>query len=66
MVATKNRILITENEYNELAETRKKAALERLKANFKAMQEQAIVNGTSEMTMDEIDDLIEEVRQKRG
>ena len=61
-----NIVMITEKEYNELAEIRKKAALERLKENFMVMQEQAIINGTSEMTMDEIDDIIAEVRQNRG
>ena len=52
-----NIVMITEKEYNELAEVRRKAARERLKANMKAMQEQALINGTSEMTMDEINDL---------
>lgn len=61
-----NIVMITEKEYNELADARKKAALERLRENFKAMQEQSIINGTSEMTIDEIDDIIAEVRLNRG
>ena len=61
-----NIVMITEKEYNELAEVRKKAALERLRENFKAMQEQSVLDGTSEMTLDEINNLVAEVRQERG
>ena len=61
-----NIVMITEKEYNELAAARKKAALERLKENFTAMQVQAAIDGTSEMTMDEVDEIIAEVRQERG
>ena len=61
-----NIVMITEKEYNELADARKKAALERLRENFKAMQEQSVINGTNEMTMEEINDIIAEVRLERG
>jgi len=45
----------------------KKEALTRFAENIKAMQEEAKQNGVDNMTMDEIDDIIAEVRQeKRG
>ncbi|MCL2018216.1 MAG: type II toxin-antitoxin system RelB/DinJ family antitoxin [Oscillospiraceae bacterium] len=48
-------------------DTRKKEARKLFLKNVEDMQQQSIINGTSDMTMDEIDDIIAEVRKdKRG
>jgi len=39
--------------------------LERFRENNKKMQEQSIINGTDKMNMDEINEIIKEVRQER-
>jgi len=57
-------VVITKQEYNQLEETRRKA-LSDFKETIKAMQEQSVRNGTSDMTMDEINAIITEVRQER-
>jgi len=44
-------------------DTRKQAKKEFLK-NIEAMQSQSVINGTDKMTMDEIDDIIIEVRKE--
>ena len=61
-----NIVLITEKEYNDLNKSRKELALERFKKNMKVSQENAKLNGTSEMTMDEIDTLVAEAKMKYG
>ena len=43
----------------------KQLALARLKENFRVMQEEAEANETSEMTAEEIDEIISEVRNER-
>ena len=57
-------VVMTEQEFNKLENTRKKA-LERFRENNKKMQEQSIINGTDKMNMDEINEIIKEVRQER-
>lgn len=48
-------------------DARKKDARKRFLEVMEDMQEQSVINGTSDMTMDEIDDIIAEVRkEKRG
>ena len=48
-------------------DTQKKEARKRFMRTIEDMQEQSIINGTNDMTMDEIDDIIAEVRKdKRG
>jgi glycerol dehydrogenase-like iron-containing ADH family enzyme len=42
----------------------KKQAGEEFLKTIEAMQEQSIINGTNNMTMDEIDDIIKEVRNE--
>ena len=61
-----NIVLITEKEYNDLSRSRRELALERFSKNMKDMQNDAILNGTSEMTMEEIDVLVAEARVKYG
>ena len=57
-------VVISEQEFNKLESTRKKA-LERFRENNRRMQEQSVINGTDKMTMDEINEIIKEVRQER-
>ena len=59
-----NLVVITEREYNELNESRKKLALARFRENIKSMQKKSIKNETADMAMDEIDSIIAEVRQE--
>jgi len=48
-------------------DTQKKEARKLFLKNVEDMQQQSIINGTNEMTMDEIDDIIAEARKdKRG
>jgi len=48
-------------------DTQKKEARKRFKETIEDMQQQSVINGTSDMTMEEIDDIIAEVRkEKRG
>ena len=48
-------------------DTQKKEARKRFLETIEDMQEQSVINGTSDMTMDEINDIIAEVRkEKRG
>jgi len=62
-----NLVVITEREYNEYEKLRQKEAHMELKKAFESMQEQSVTNGTDKMTMDEINDIIAEVRLgKRG
>ena len=61
-----NIVLITEKEYNDLNKSRKELALERFRKNMQDMQDDAIINGTSEMTMDEVDILVAEAKTKYG
>ena len=73
-----NLVVITEKEYNELVKLRKSIssvinqnrtqdeARARLKANFIAMQEQSRIDGTDEMSADEINRIVAEVRGKYG
>ena len=61
-----NIVLITEKEYNDLNKSRKELALERFRKNMQDMQNDAIINGTSEMSMDEIDILVAEAKIKYG
>ena len=61
-----NIVLITEKEYNDLNKSRKELALERFRKNMQDMQDEAIIKGTSEMTMEEIDMLVAEVKEKYG
>ena len=60
-----NIIMITEAEYNELDKLRHDTIAKRtLKDVLKETQEQARINGTSELTMDDINDIIAEVRRE--
>jgi len=43
----------------------KKEAKKRFKENMQAMQEQSVINGTDNITMDEIDDIIAEVLEEK-
>ena len=43
----------------------KTADLLEFKKNIEDMQMQSVINGTSEMTMEEIDDIIAEVRKEK-
>ena len=61
-----NIVLITEKEYNDLNKSRKELALERFRKNMHDMQDDAIINGTSEMTMAEIDMLVAEAKIQYG
>ena len=61
-----NIVMITETEYNQLNNFKKTNAFIEFKKNLKAMQEQSVKNGTDKMTMDEIDDIIAEVRKEKG
>jgi len=47
-------------------DTQKKEARKRFMQTIEDMQEQSIANGTSDMTMDEIDDIIAECRQDKS
>ena len=63
----KNLVLLTEEELNALElrnETQRKQILDRGKQALKEIQQQSVINGTSEMTLDEINDIIKEVRQE--
>ena len=60
-----NIVMITETEYNELDKLRQKSITTRtLKDVLKETREQAKINGTSELTMDDINDIIAEVRRE--
>jgi antitoxin YefM len=61
-----NIVLITEKEYNELNISRRKLAGESLRKTMREMQEQAIVNGTANMTLEEINDLVAEAKIAYG
>jgi len=59
-----NIVMITETEYNELDKLRQETKAKRtLKDVLHETQEQAKISGTSELTMDDINDIIAEVRQ---
>ena len=60
-----NIVLIMEKDFEELSRLRKKAALKNFGETMRAMQEQAVENGTTDMSMDEIDEIIAEVRQAK-
>ena len=71
-----NLVVITEKEYNELDKLRKSIsagldkykttdeARARLRANLRAMQEQSYVDGTDEMTIEEVTQIVAEVRSE--
>ena len=63
-----NIVMITEAEYNQLNKLKENTTARTLKDVLQETQEQARINGTSEFTMDDINDIIAEVRQekKRG
>jgi len=65
-----NIVMITEKEYNELAELRKKNARSELMATIRTLQKSAVDSGADEMAMEEIDAEItayrQEKRNKRG
>ena len=60
-----NIVMITETEYNQLNKLRENAGTRTLKDVLRETQEQARLNGTSEFTMDDINDIIAEVRQEK-
>ncbi|MCL1858866.1 MAG: hypothetical protein FWF92_06495 [Oscillospiraceae bacterium] len=60
-----NIVMITETEYNHLNKLRESATTRTLKDVLRETQEQAKINGTSEFTMDDINDIIAEVRQEK-
>ena len=60
-----NIVMITETEYNQLNKLREKTTAKTLKDVLRETQEQAKINGTSEFTMDDINDIIAEVRQEK-
>ena len=63
-----NIVMITEEEYNRLDEiwqkAQRKLAGEQFIETLKEMREQSVINGTSDMTLDEINEIIAEVRQE--
>ena len=67
--AVVNLIVLTEQEYNQLEEIRKKEqkkiAGERFRENLKAMQEKSAAIGNDKMTLEEINEIIAEVRQEK-
>ncbi|MCL2079896.1 MAG: type II toxin-antitoxin system Phd/YefM family antitoxin [Oscillospiraceae bacterium] len=60
-----NLVVITEQEYNEFEKLRQKEALAALQKAFEAVQEQSVINGTDKIAMDEINDIIAEVRREK-
>ena len=60
-----NIVMITETEYNELKKIRENKTKKNLKEVFAQAREEAVANGTSDMSMDEIDDIIAEVRREK-
>ena len=61
-----NIVMITEQEYNELDKLREINIRKRtLRDVLRETQEQARLNGTSEFTMDDINDIIAEVRNEK-
>lgn len=60
-----NIVMITEREFNELNKLRQEASKRTLKEVLRETQEQAQINGTSELTLDDINDIIAEVRQEK-
>jgi len=60
-----NIVMITETEYNQLNKIRELAATRTLKDVLRETQAQAQINGTSEFTMDDINDIIAEVRSEK-
>ena len=60
-----NIVMITETEYNQLNKLRENTTARTLKDVLKETQAQARMNGTSEFTMDDINDIIAEVRQEK-
>jgi len=60
-----NIVMITETEYNQLNRLRERTTAKTLKDVLQETQEQARINGTSEFTMDDIDNIIAEVRQEK-
>jgi antitoxin YefM len=61
-----NIVMITETEYNQLNKLRENIAARTLKDVLRETQAQAKINGTSEFTMDDINDIIAEVREKKS
>jgi antitoxin YefM len=60
-----NIVMITETEYNQLNKLRENIAARTLKDVLRETQSQAKINGTSEFTMDDINDIIAEVRKEK-
>jgi len=60
-----NIVMITEAEYNQLNKLRENAAAKTLKDILKEAHKEAVINGTSEMTLDEINEIIAEVRRNK-
>jgi len=60
-----NIVMITEIEYNQLDKLRESANRRTLKDVLRETQEQAQINGTSEFSLDDINDIISEVRQEK-
>ena len=67
-----NIVMITEREFNELDKLRQKnmneqTAKMKLKEVFEEAQRQSVINGTDNLTMDDINDIIaKERRKERG
>ena len=62
-----NIVMISESEYNELDKLRQQSMIKtkgraKIKDAVQAIREQSELNGTSEMTMDEISDIVDEVK----
>ena len=60
-----NIVMITETEYNQLNKLRESATTRTLKDVLRETQAQAMMNGTSELTMDDINDIVAEVRESK-
>ena len=60
-----NIVMISETEYNQLNKLRESATARTLKDVLRETQAQAVINGTSEFTMDYINDIIAEVREAK-
>jgi antitoxin YefM len=60
-----NLVIITEKEYNEFEELRKRSRNIKIAEAFRALQEEAVSNGADKMTLDEINEEIAAYRREK-
>ena len=60
-----NFVLMTEKEYNEIEKYRQAAALDNLRAALEATQVDSVLNGADNLTIDDINAIIAEVRDEK-